>query len=74
MGRKWQHPGLGAPGGQLNLFKEIAVRDSTVELPPCERCGETSGVTVSGAGPHWRGLRCLCGEFRKWLPRPRGEL
>ena len=69
-----KRPGLGAPGAQHNLFGiEAATGDSIVNLPPCKSCGATSGVVVSGAGPHWRGARCLCGQFRGWLPRPRGE-
>ena len=61
MNQKAQRPGLGAPGAQASLFGEVAVRDGIVNLPPCKNCGAPSGVIVSGAGPHWRGLRCPCG-------------
>jgi hypothetical protein len=60
------------PGAQLSLFGiETATGDSSISLAPCTSCGETRGIIVSGVGPHWRGVRCLCGRFRKWLPKPR---
>jgi hypothetical protein len=60
-------------GAQADLFAiEAAAAHGSVNLSPCERCGATSGVIIPGSGPHWRGLRCPCGQFRKWLPKPRG--
>lgn len=59
---------------QLNLFEiEAATEDSSATLAPCTRCNSTKGVIVPGAGPHWRGVRCLCDRFVKWLPKPWGE-
>ena len=71
MGLKCKRPSWRAPGAQLNLFGEVAIRDSIANLPPCKSCGATSGVIIPGVGPHHRGLRCSCGQFRKWLPKPR---
>jgi hypothetical protein len=64
--------GWRAPGAQLGLFAiEAATGDSSLTLSPCERCGATTDIVVPGVGPHWRGVRCGCGEFRKWLLKPR---
>jgi hypothetical protein len=70
MGLERKHPVV-RPGAQLSLFGiEAVTGDSSLSLAPCTSCGATSGVVTPGAGPHYRGLRCLCGQFRKWLPKP----
>lgn len=36
---------------------------------PCPRCGERTGRTMPGRGPHYRELRCARGHHVAWLPK-----